>query len=81
MEDSDIRDYFDALLKQYGSVDIADDEFKKQIHEDRNLREMYRQYCHKVGSSEKNGFLDYCEEYLDSQDTIWDNLKDAYEDD
>jgi len=81
MEDSDIRDYFDALLKQYGSVDIADDEFKKQIHEDKNLREKYKHYCHEVGSTEKNGFLDYCEEFLDSQDTIWDNLKDAYEDD
>lgn len=44
------------------------------------LRERYREWCHEVGSSEKKGFLDYCEEYFESQDSIWDNLKDEYED-
>lgn len=80
-ESDDIRDYFDAMLQQYGSIDIAEAEFKKQIHEDRELHDRYRQWCHEVGSTEKNGFFDYCDEYLDSQDSIWDNLKDAYEDD
>lgn len=76
----EITDYFNTLLKEYGSVDIAEAEFKKQIHEDHELRTLYREWCHEVGSTEKNGFFDFCEEYLDSQDTIWDNLKDEYED-
>jgi hypothetical protein len=80
MEDIDITDYFNSLLQEYGSVDIAEAEFKKQIHEDTDLRARYREWSHDVGSSEKHGFLDYCEEYLESQDTIWDNLKDEYED-
>ena len=76
----DITDFFNSMLRQYGSVDIAEAEFKKQLHEDADLHESYRGWCHEVGSSEKNGFMDYCEEYLESQESIWDNLKDEYYD-
>ncbi|MCM1522431.1 MAG: hypothetical protein NC039_07245 [Muribaculaceae bacterium] len=76
----EITDYFNSLLEEYGSIDIAEAEFKKQIHEDPELKAQYREWCHEVGSSEKNGFMDYCEEYFESQDNIWDNLKDEYED-
>lgn len=78
--DKPITDFFLDLLKEYGSVDIADAEFKKQLHEDSDLHAAYREWCHEVGSSEKRGFLDYCEEYLESQESIWDNLKDEYDD-
>lgn len=78
--DRNITDFFDELLREYGSIDIADAELKKQIHEDPELRQLYRDWCHEVGSSEKNGFLDYCEEFLESQDSIWENLKDEYDD-
>lgn len=78
---NDITEYFADMIRQYESIDIAEAEFKKQIHEDPELRARYREWCHEVGSSEKRGFLDYCDEYLDSQDTIWDNLKDEYDDD
>ncbi|WP_302321263.1 hypothetical protein [uncultured Duncaniella sp.] len=76
-----ITDYFNSLLKEYGSIDIAEAEFKKQLHEAPELKAAYREWCHEVGSSEKRGFMDYCEEYFDSQDTIWENLKDEYDDD
>lgn len=76
----DITDLFNDMLHQYGSVDIAEAEFKKMIHEDPDVRQQYRDWCHEVGSSEKRGFLDYCEEYLESQESIWDNLKDDFED-
>ncbi|MCI9284832.1 MAG: hypothetical protein HFJ91_03310 [Muribaculaceae bacterium] len=75
-----ITDYFNELLREYGSTDIAEAEFKRQIHESPELKAAYREWCHEVGSSEKSGFMDYCEEYFESQDTIWDNLKDEYED-
>lgn len=75
-----ITDFFNEMLQEYGSIDIAEAEFKKQLHEDTDLRDSYREWCHEVGSSEKNGFMDYCEEYFESQDSIWDNLKDEYDD-
>ena len=73
---SDITEVFLQVIGQYGSVDIADAEFKKMIHEDAELRSEYREWCDGVGSSEKNEFLDYCEEYLDNQSSIYDTLKD-----
>ena len=75
-----ITDLFNDMLQHYGSADIAEAEFKKQIHEDPELRARYREWCDEVGSSEKRGFIDYCEEYFESQDSIWDNLKEDYED-
>ncbi|HJE39922.1 MAG: hypothetical protein C7K11_03160 [Candidatus Amulumruptor caecigallinarius] len=67
---------FNDILRQAGSVDIAEAEFKRQLHEDAHLKKMYREWCREVGSSEKLGFLDYCDEYLESQDDIWQTLND-----
>lgn len=77
---NDITDLFNDMLRQYGSIDIAEAEFKKLIHEDSDVRAQYRDWCHEVGSSEKHGFMDYCEEYLESQESIWDNLKEDFDD-
>ena len=73
---NDIIQIFDSLIEQYGSIDIANNEFKKLIAEDENIFEEYSEWYHAVGSSEKRGFLDYCDEYKKSQDSIWESLKD-----
>lgn len=72
----DITDYFKELLAQHHSIDIAESEFKRMIAEDDDLKDRYRQWCDENGSTEKRGFLDYCEEYMDSQDSIWESLND-----
>lgn len=72
----ELTNIFNEILRQAGSVDIAEAEFKRQLNEDASLKEMYREWCREVGSSEKRGFLDYCDEYLDSQDDIWQTLND-----
>ncbi len=73
---NDITQIFHDMLTQHHSVDIAEAEFKKLINEDSDLRDQYREWCDAVGSSEKNGFRDYCDEYMESQDSIWDSLND-----
>lgn len=73
---NDITEVFNLYLSQYDSVDIAEAEFKKNMHEDSELRAMYREWCDMVGSTEKNGFFDYSEEYLDSQNDVWNSLND-----
>ena len=72
----DITEIFDRYICQYSSIDIANSEFKKDLHEDSELRETYKEWCHTVGSTEKNGFIDYAEEYLESQNDVWNNLSD-----
>ena len=76
----DITAVFDDCIRQYGAIDIAESEFKKMIHEDSELYRAYRDYCDIVGSSEKCGFTDYAEEYLRTQNDVWESLSD-YDDD
>ena len=58
------------------SVDVAESDFKKMIDEDDELHRRYREWCHEVGSSERRGFLDFCDEYLSDRESVWDNLND-----
>ncbi|MDE5626846.1 MAG: hypothetical protein K2K40_01015 [Paramuribaculum sp.] len=74
--DEDITEIFNSYLAQHKSVDIAERVFKQSLAEDPELREMYKEWCHEVGSSEKCGFTDYCEEYLERQNEVWDALND-----
>lgn len=74
--DNDITELFRSLIEQNGSIDVAESEFKKMIAEDDGLRAQYREYCDEVGSSERRGFLDFAEDYMDSQQSLYDSLSD-----
>lgn len=76
MSMNDITEFFRDLLSQYGSIDIANSELKKLLTEDSELASEYSEWCSSVGSSEKMGFLDFCDEFLDNQQSIYDNLND-----
>lgn len=75
----DIEQFFIDLLNQNRSIDIAEAEFKKLIADDADLKAAYSEWCHETGSSERHGFRDFCEEYRDNQDSIWDSLSDYNE--
>lgn len=72
----DITEYFINLLNEHQSLDIAESEFKRSIAEDEDLRAEYREWCHQEGHSEKNGFMDFCREYLEDRNEIWESLND-----
>ena len=72
----DITVLFIEILHQAGSVDVAESEFKKMIGEDDALHQQYRGWCHEVGNTERRGFIDFCEEYLNDRESVWDNLND-----
>ncbi len=72
----DITQLFIDILHQADSVDVAESDFKKMIDEDDELHRRYREWCHEVGSSERRGFLDFCDEYLSDRESVWDNLND-----
>lgn len=72
----ELEEYFINILNQHRSVDIAESEFKKTLAEDPDLRKAYSEWCHDMGSSERNGFRDFCEEYRDNQDMVWESLTD-----
>lgn len=72
----DIRELFITVLEQAGGIDMAEAEFKKMTGADDELHKLYRQWCHENGSSERMGFIDFCEEYLSERDEAWDTLND-----
>ncbi len=72
----DITDFFVSIIEQSHSIDIAEAEFKRILEDDNELREQYRQWCDQEGSTEKNGFMDFCEEYMADRNDVWNTLND-----
>lgn len=71
-----ITDFFTQIIRQSGSIDIARAEFKRMIAEDEELNERYRAWCDETGNSYRNGFDNFCEEFMDSQQSLWDSFND-----
>lgn len=46
------------------------------ISDDPELRADYRLWCQDNGHTERYGFLDYAEEFIDMQNSVWDSLTD-----
>ena len=71
-----IEEIFEALIAQHRSFDIAEYEFRKLLYEDQEFHSRYREWCHEQGYREKNGFTDYCRQYIDEQDEKLNVLSD-----
>lgn len=71
-----ITDIFISIIKESPRIDIAEAEFKRRLVDDQELRRRYRDYCREQGTSERNGFADFCDEYYGARDSVWDSLTD-----
>ncbi|MCH5220928.1 MAG: hypothetical protein J1F05_01165 [Muribaculaceae bacterium] len=67
---------FESIINEAPSIDIAESEFKRMLVDDPELRRIYREYCREQGTSERNGFLEYCDAYCSERDMVWDVLND-----
>ncbi len=72
----ELEDYFVSIIDQSSSADMAEAEFRRSLVDDENLRRRYKAYCKEIGTSEKNGFMDFCEEYLSGRNEMWNSLDD-----
>ena len=71
-----ITEYFINLIEESSSVDMAEAEFKRNLHDDEDLKAAYRTWCEEEGYPEKNGFTDFCHEYIEGRNEIWNSLTD-----
>ena len=71
-----LTEYFKELLRQTGSIDMAEADFRQAMVDDPELKHQYKEYCHEIGTSEKHGFRDFCEEFVDESNDVWQNLND-----
>lgn len=70
----DIAEYFKILIDESSGIDVAEAEFKRMIADDDKLRASYRDWCQENGYSQRHGFSDFAEEYLENRESVWDSL-------
>ncbi|MGN0212931.1 MAG: hypothetical protein ACI4AN_08335 [Muribaculaceae bacterium] len=70
----DIEDTIQAIIDQHRSIDFVESEFLRMLNEDSELKAKYMEWCYELGYSPKTGYMDYIEEILESQDSVWDSL-------
>lgn len=73
---TDLEETIITFLRTHGSIDIAEHEFKKSISEDADLKAEYKEWCDEAGYTERHGFREFAEEYLENIDSVWDSLSD-----
>ena len=73
---NNLSEFIIDLLTENRSIDIAESEFRRMMAGDEELRSDYKEWCEEHGYTEKHGFKEFCEEYLESQDSIWETLND-----
>lgn len=74
--DYDINKYLLTLITESPSIDIAEAEFKRNLADDDDLKTAYRQWCEEKGYSERKGFAEFCQEYFEDRDELWNSLDD-----
>lgn len=77
---NDITELFDNIWEQYRSLELAESEFRHLIVDDDDLRRTYRAWCAEQEVSEKRGFIDYCRQLLEQEESRYDALAPDEED-
>lgn len=78
-EYTDLEQMMLNTLRHSRTVDIAESDFKHAINDDAELKKLYRSWCHREGYTEKYGFRDFCETYLEDQQEMFDNLENDFD--
>lgn len=75
-----ITELIESIIKQNRSLDLAEASFRHLLEEDKDLRDEYKEWCDAKGYTERKGFSDYFQEYVEREDSIWDslNIEDEY---
>ena len=76
IEMDNITDIFVSIIEQSPGIDMAEAEFKRMLVDEPELRRSYREYCRELGTSERNGFIEFCETYCNERDSVWESLSD-----
>lgn len=71
-----ITDLFTSLLQEFRIIEVANREFQRMLDEDAELKADYAEWCEASGYSERDGFNEFAEEYIENQNSIWDSLTD-----
>ena len=75
----DIIEIFEHVLHDARSLDMAESEFKRLLLDDPDIKQAYKEWCSEQDTTEKRGFIDYCDRRFDEEESCWEALEDEYE--
>ena len=73
---NDISDLLRELLDRYSNTPELDQEFERMRREDEEFDKEYIVWCEENGHSVKDGYRDFINEIIESQDSYWDNYQE-----
>ncbi len=68
----DVTEIMQAFYVKHNDLVISEKRFHETLELDKELRELYKEWCDDMGVSERKGFRYYIENQ--EQDTIWDSM-------
>ncbi len=72
--DIGITEFFESLIKQYREFEPSLEAFKRTLEEDITLQDEYTEWCDAMGYSEKKGFEEFYNDYIEHSNSIWDSI-------
>ena len=73
---NDITDILRELLDRYSNTPELDQEFERMMREDEEFVKEYTVWCEENGFSLKDGYRDFINDIIESQDSYWDNYQE-----
>lgn len=72
----EISDVLRELLDRYSNTPELDQEFERMLRQDEEFEKDYAVWCEENGYTVKDGYRDFINEIIESQDSYWDNYQE-----
>jgi hypothetical protein len=73
---NDISDILRELLDRFSNTPELDEEFDRMVRTDEEFNNEYTIWCEENGYNVKNGYREFINEIIESQDSYWDNYQE-----
>ena len=73
---NDISEILRELLDRFSNTPELDQEFERMRREVDGFNDDYVEWCEENGYSVKDGYRDFIDEIVESQDSYWDNYQE-----
>ena len=72
----DISEILRELLDRYSNTSELDHEIERMRRENEGFEDEYATWCDEYGYTVKDGYRDFINEIVESQDSYWDNYQE-----
>ena len=73
---NDVSDFLRELLDRFSNTPELDEEFDRMRRTDEKFDKEYVVWCDENGYNVKDGYRDFINEIIESQDSYWDNYQE-----